>query len=79
MSKSTRVWLLLGILFTVYLIYICGSAALIAPRFDNQYILPFFGELNLNATSTLMNLEGTVTILIWLVWGIKFVRESDRD
>lgn len=37
MEKKTKIWLVLAIISSIYMIYIVGVSALIAPGFDNHF------------------------------------------
>jgi hypothetical protein len=79
MEKRTKVWLVLAILSSVYLIYIVGVASLLSPYFQIHFILNVFNQVSTNnsdSTGSVMNWTALVTFVLWIIWGVLFVRED---
>jgi hypothetical protein len=79
MEKRTKVWLVLAILSSVYLIYIVGVSSLLSPYFQIHFILNVFNQVSTNnsdSTGSVMNWTALVTFVLWIIWGVLFVRED---
>lgn len=76
MSLAIRVWLVISIILSVYLIYIVGQASITdGYNIGVRYIFPFFiGEVNLNEMSRFVTESGVISIISWVIWGVLFVR-----
>jgi len=75
-SKRTKVWLVISIVLTVYLIYMVGVAA-ITTGLQDRFILDFLSHPNnLNGTLSVINWVGLLSIVMWVVWGVSFVKDQ---
>ena len=75
MSVGTRIWLVISIILSVYLVYIAGQASITNGYFGVRYIFPFFvGEINLNEMNRFITESGVVSLISWVIWGVLFVR-----
>lgn len=83
MRKGTRVWLLLSILSTVYLMYMVGvTSAFNANLFTDHFFLnvgQFGGYSNSNSISGVLNWTCVVSVVLWIVWGVSFIRNADSE
>lgn len=75
MKKSTRVWLVLAICFTVYMIYLAGSAA----TYDHQDFsaveaIPF-GIMSRYQFQRRLDWVLGFALISWVIWGRQFVGE----
>lgn len=77
MSRPTRVALATSLVFTVYLVYLVGCAALLAREGIGQLsVVPFVGMLDARAASAVLNWSAAVALLSWVHWGWRFVQEG---
>jgi hypothetical protein len=77
MSLATRIWLVISIILSIYLVYIVGQASITNGYFGVRYIFPFFvGEVNLNEMSRFITDSGVVSIISWCIWGVLFARSG---
>lgn len=58
MNKWTKVWLVISIVFTVYLVYMVGVAAVLTPGFQDSFVLNFLSHPN--------NTNGTASVINWI-------------
>lgn len=79
MRKHTRVWLLLSILATVYLIYMVSVASIFTANFMDSFFLNLgrLGMSNLNSISGVINWTAIVTIVLWIIWGVLFIKDAN--
>lgn len=81
MSKSVRVWLLIAVLQTVYLIYFFGQGAIASADASGMEVFPF-GWLRWYGDSRTAGADHTSQYLLffatatWLAWGWYFVKEA---
>lgn len=76
MKKSTRVWLLVAICFTVYMIYLAAAASFYEhDRFPAVRAIPF-GLLSQYEYQRLLNWILGFAAVSWITWGVKFIREG---
>lgn len=77
MTKRTKIWLLLAILGTVYLVYMVGVAALLTRGFQDHFI---FNGLNFtdntNSTAAIMDWIALLDIILWISWGVSFIKDE---
>lgn len=79
MEKKTKIWLVLSIISSVYLIYIVGVSALISPGFENHFVLNLFNANNTNSSAMVLNWTSLISLVLWLIWGVSFVREDNEQ
>jgi hypothetical protein len=79
MEKKTKVWLVLAIITSVYMIYIIGVSATIVPgHADNHFFLNLFNVNNINSAANVLNWTTLLSLVLWLIWGFSYVREDNK-
>lgn len=77
MSKRTKVWLVISVVLTVYLVYMVGVAAVLTPGFQDNFILNFLSHPNnTNGTARVIDWVALLSIIMWIVWGVSFIKDE---
>lgn len=72
MSKISRAFLFVSLLWSVYLVYLLGYFPIVSQA-GTGYIFPFFRFRSSSDYQTLTNIVMAVTFLAWVFWGIAFL------
>ncbi len=76
MDKLGRIFLVSALIFQVFMLYLIGAAIIASSQGVSGASLLLFGFSRTHEIMTILNVTTVITIGMWLMWGISFIRKN---